>query len=229
MRLARLCLQKNITTILESSARVLALFVTRSLVAHALVLFSSDAWAACPVSPSADAQLPVKNSEIALSNMVLYSQEYMRYFFSDNDSDIQPLPASGLSLFLGRDISPTMRVATILTLPLREEEVRRKDREPFRYFYPKVAMLGLEKDVYTRNLLARESCFRLSASAGLTLPLSRRLLSSQPPYVLLRASTEISSDVFLNFGIGYSGIISAGAWFFPFGVSYLIKNKKEDR
>lgn len=200
----------------------------RSILTVFFVLFSMGARAACPTVQNTDSQISERNFEIALANMVIYSQEYMRYFFSDNDSDIQPLPASGLSLFLGRDVSSSTRFATILTLPLREEEVRRKDNETFRYFYPKVAMLGFETDVYRQNLLGRESCLRLSASAGLTLPLSKRLLSGQPPYVLFRASTEIGSDVFLNFGVGYSGIVSVGAWFFPFGVSYLIKNKNTD-
>lgn len=69
-----------------------------------LFLLQQTAQAACeePAQSSAD-KMPVI-SEIALANMIIYSQEYMRYFFADNDSEVQPLPASGISLFLARDV-----------------------------------------------------------------------------------------------------------------------------
>ncbi|NBO38012.1 hypothetical protein EBU99_05460 [bacterium] len=106
--------------------------------------------------------------------MIIYSQEYMRYFFADNDSNVQPLPASGMSLFLARDVKKGTRFSSILTLPLREEEVRKVNQEAFKYYYPKLAMIGV----------------------------------------------EVSHHVYLNFGLGYSGNVKTGAWFFPFGISY---------
>ncbi|MBM3382977.1 MAG: hypothetical protein FJY29_11110 [Betaproteobacteria bacterium] len=163
------------------------------------------------------------NSEIALANMIIYSQEYMKYFFADDDSDVQPLPASGMSLFLSREFTKEKRWLTALTLPIREEEVFIKNAENFKYYYPKLAMVGLETDLHTSKPLTESSCFRISAAAGLALPLSKRISSYAPPFLLSRMGAEISKDVFLNFGMGYSGNIKTGAWFFPFGVSYIIR------
>lgn len=161
--------------------------------------------------------------EIALANMVIYSQEYMRYFFADNDSEIQPLPASGMSIFVAAGPRKSWRFTSVLTLPLKEEEVRKKDREPFRYYYPKLMMLGGERDLFETKLSAQKSsCLRTTAIVGLALPLSSRLIRYQPPFLLMRASAEVGDNVFLNFGVGYSGNIQSGAWFFPFGVSYVI-------
>lgn len=162
-------------------------------------------------------------AEIALANMIIYSQEYMKYFFADYDSAIQPLPASGMSVFLGYDIASRSRILTALTLPLREEEVRRKNAEPFKYYYPKLMMIGYERDVYKELVFSESSCLRLSAGFGLALPLSYRFFQYFPPFVLSRAALRISSNVDLNFGIGYSGNIKSGAWFFPFGASYLLR------
>ena len=161
-------------------------------------------------------------SEVALANMLIYSQEYMQNFFADANSDIQPLPASGMSIFAGYGISIQSRFLTALTLPLREEEVKRKNSEIFRYYYPKLLMLGYEHDVSETSIFSDSSCMRLSAGAGLALPLSNRFLKYFPPFVLTRSALRIAPDVDLNFGIGYSGTIGMGAWFFPFGISYRI-------
>ena len=162
-------------------------------------------------------------AEIALANMVIYSQEYMKYFFADFDSQVQPLPASGISVFLGYNVSPRSRWLTAITLPLREEEVRRTGSEAFKYYYPKLLMIGYESDFFNQPVLTDTACLRLSGGFGLAVPLSHRLLRYIPPFVLSRAALRISSIVDLNFGIGYSGNIKSGAWFFPFGASYLLR------
>ena len=146
----------------------------------------------------------------------------MKYFFADENSDVQPLPASGMSLFLSHEFKSNNRWITALTLPLREEEVAIKNKEPFKYYYPKLAMLGVETDLHSSKPLSTSSCLRISAAAGLAFPLSERITRYVPPFVLFRSGAEISKNVFLNFGVGYSGNIKNGAWFFPFGVSYII-------
>jgi hypothetical protein len=159
-------------------------------------------------------------SEIALANMVIYSQEYMRYFFADNDSAVKPLPASGISLFVSRDFSEKSRLSAILTLPLKEEEILRPEGQPSTFYYPKLAMLGFDRDFFETELSPSNNCFKLGANAGFAFLLSERFTKYQPPYLLARSATEVGDSVFLNFGIGYSGNITSGAWFFPFGVSY---------
>jgi hypothetical protein len=155
--------------------------------------------------------------------MVVYSQEYMKYFFADFDSQVQPLPASGVSVFTGYYLSSEARLLTAFTLPLREEEVRRKNLETFRYYYPKLGMVGYEADFIKKPVLADSSCLRISGGVGLAFPLSYRLFQYIPPFVLSRAALRISSSVDMNFGIGYSGNVKSGAWFFPFGASYLLR------
>lgn len=51
----------------------------------------------------------------------------MRYFFSDNESEIQPLPASGLALLTGYGLPGSSRWLIALSVPLREEEVKKKN------------------------------------------------------------------------------------------------------
>lgn len=169
-------------------------------------------------------------SEVSIANMVIYSQEYMRYFFSDNDSSVQPLPASGMSLFLAGDIQRGRRASLVLTMPLREEEVRKKDSETFRYYYAKFAIIGLEQDFNTFRIPGPgQSCLRLSAMAGFALPLSSSLFRYLPPVVLMRGALEVGENVFLNFGFGYSGNFVRGAWFFPFGISYRLTGNIESK
>lgn len=159
-------------------------------------------------------------SEVAIGNMLIYSQEYMKYFFSDADSSVQPLPASGISLFSTFGIDESSRLLFILTIPLREERVYKKDKDVFTYYYPKMFISGYEKDWFETAILREKSSFRLSTSIGIGFPLSHRFLSYFPPLLLNRASVRLSKKVDLNFGVGYSGNVSLGAWFFPFGVSY---------
>lgn len=186
---------------------------------------SIQAWPQCGSSNRAEsaAQEPNRRppvSEVALANMLIYSQEYMRNFFADADSDVQPLPASGMSIFTGFGVSTRSRFLTALTLPLREEEVKKRNAETFRYYYPKLLMLGYELDWMEIPIFSESSCLRMSAGAGLALPLSNRFLKYFPPFALSRAALRIAPDVDLNFGVGYSGNIGVGAWFFPFGISY---------
>ena len=191
-----------------------------------LFLLQQTAQAACeePAQSSAD-KMPVI-SEIALANMIIYSQEYMRYFFADNDSEVQPLPASGISLFLARYVQEKRRISGTFTLPLREEEIRRPNTPATSYYYPKLAMFGIEQDLLQTNLSRHQYCFKVSAGAGLSLVLSDRFLKYAPPFLLIRSAAEVGENVYLNFGIGYSGNIKSGAWFFPFGISYrLVENR----
>ena len=168
-------------------------------------------------------ELDSPTSEVALANMIIYSQEYMRYFFSDNESEIQPLPASGLALFTGYGLSGSSRWQNALSLPLREEEVNKKNGDTFQYYYPKMFMTGYEIDVLEKPFFSNATCIRVSASAGFSLFLSQRALKAVPPFLLSRTSVRIAPNVDLNFGIGYSGNIKMGAWFFPFGISYQLK------
>lgn len=162
--------------------------------------------------------------EVAMSNMVIYSQEYMRYFFADDSSEVRPLPASGLSLFLAKDVSRAFRFVNAFTLPLREEEVAHRSGNTYKYYYPKLFITGLESDFLERSVGKSQSCLRLSSLLGIALPLGNRFLSYFPPILMVRAGIEVGQDTFLNFGIGYSGNIKAGAWFFPFGVTYRIED-----
>lgn len=185
-----------------------------------LFLLQQTAQAACEESArNAIENRPIV-SEIALANMVIYSQEYMRYFFADFDSSIQPLPASGISLFLARDVQEKRRISGTFTLPLREEEIRRTNAPATTYYYPKLAMFGIEQDLLQTNLSTHPYCFKVSAGAGLSFVLSERFLKYAPPFLLNRSAAEVGENVYLNFGIGYSGNIKSGAWFFPFGISY---------
>lgn len=158
--------------------------------------------------------------------MVIYSQEYMRHLFADNESAIQPLPASGISLFIARELLSETRASAIFTLPLRDEEVKRKNAPTETYYYPKLAMFGIERDIFSKRATSKEACIRISAGGGLALPLSPLIKIYQPPFLLIRAGAEVGRNVFLNFGFGYSGNIKRGAWFFPFGISYVLSNPK---
>ena len=116
------------------------------------LLIPNMGYSQCQTQSSA-ASLPELNpptSEVALANMIIYSQEYMRYFFSDNESEIQPLPASGLALFTGYGLSGSSRWLNALSLPLREEEVKKKNGDTFQYYYPKIFMTCYEIDALER-------------------------------------------------------------------------------
>lgn len=195
------------------------------LTAILLSFSSATAAAACPMAHEISEKAPL-DAEVALANMVIYSQEYMRYLFADNDSAIQPLPASGISLFIARELRSETRAMAIFTLPLREEEVKRKNAPSETYYYPKLAMFGVEKDIFTTTATSKEACIRIGAGGGFALPMSPLIKVYQPPFLLLRAGAEIGKNVYLNFGFGYSGSIKRGAWFFPFGVSYVLSNPK---
>ena len=106
-------------------------------------------------------------------------------------------------------MSTESRLLTVFTLPLREEQVRRGNSESFRYYYPKLGMFGYELDFFKKSVLTQSSCLRLSGGFGLAMPLSRRLFRYVPPFVLTRAALRISTNVDLNFGIGYSGATRA--------------------
>jgi hypothetical protein len=199
----------------------------KTLPALMLCVCSSKSYAACEVKSEKQLQEPSAISEIALANMVIYSQEYMRFFFADNDSDVQPLPASGISLFASRDFTDKNRLSAILTLPLKQEEILRPQGQTSSYYYPKLFMLGFDRDFLQTELSAKRYCFKLSANAGLAFVLSERFTKYQPPYILARSATEVGENVFLNFGIGYSGNIISGAWFFPFGVSYRLSGEQK--
>lgn len=162
--------------------------------------------------------------EVAMSNMVIYSQEYMRYFFADDSSEVRPLPASGLSLFLAKDVSKKLRFINAFTLPLREEEVTRRSGNTYKYYYPKLVISGLESDFLEHSVGKSQSCLHLSSLFGIALPLGERFLKYFPPILMVRTGIEVGKDTFLNFGIGYSGNIKNGAWFFPFGVTYRIED-----
>ena len=189
------------------------------------LLIPNMGYSQCQTQSSAAnlSELNSPTSEVALANMIIYSQEYMRYFFSDNESEIQPLPASGLALFTGYGLSGSSRWLNALSLPLREEEVKKKNGDTFQYYYPKIFMTGYEIDALERPFFSHATCLRVSVSAGISLFLSRRALKDIPPFLLSRTSVRIAPNVDLNFGIGYSGNIKMGAWFFPFGVSYQLK------
>lgn len=202
------------------------LFCTLATLA-ALAALPAVAKAACVrESNKSETSLPgAEGSEVALANMIIYSQEHMRYFFADNDSKVQPLPASGMALFTGYGLSPRTRLLNALTLPLREEEVTRHGGDKFSYYYPKLFMTGFEFDFLDVEIFNSKSCLRLSGSVGLALVLSPRILTYLPPFLLSRAAVGIAHNVDLNFGIGYSGNVISGAWFFPFGVSYRIERQ----
>lgn len=164
-------------------------------------------------------------SEIAIANMLLYSQEYMKHFFADADSFIQPLPASGISLFTAYGLNSHSRLLFILTIPLREEQAYKDGKEFFRYYYPKMFITGYERDWFETSILDETTALRLSTSLGIGVPLSHRFLRYFPPLLLNRASVRLSKRVDLNFGVGYSGNTLIGAWFFPFGVSYRLQGE----
>ncbi|MEN9809572.1 MAG: hypothetical protein RLZZ488_1139 [Pseudomonadota bacterium] len=195
------------------------------LIALLACFTSATAAAVCPAVQD-ETEKVAMDSEIALANMVIYSQEYMRYLFADNESAVQPLPASGISLFLARELRSELRATAIFTLPLRDEEVKRKNAPTQTYYYPKLAMLGIERDIFATTATSKEACIRVSAGGGLALPMSPLIKIYQPPYLLIRAGAEVGENVFLNFGLGYSGNIKRGAWFFPFGISYVLSNPK---
>jgi hypothetical protein len=188
-------------------------------------LCSVDAFAECEAKSQNTTTGDLAHSEVALANMVIYSQEYMRYFFADNDSEVQPLPASGISLFVGRGITSKTRLSAIITLPLKEEEIRRPKGQTTSYYYPKLLMFGFDRDIFQTELSSKRRCFKISGNAGFAFLLSQRFTKDQPPYLLARTATEVGENVFLNFGVGYSGTIASGAWFFPFGMSYMFEGQ----
>jgi len=194
----------------------------RIILGFYLALFGVNARAECDFKTAEDQQADWGKSEVALANLIIYSQENIPYFFSDNNSWVRPEPATGLGFFYSYPFGNGWQWSNALSLPLREEVVYRGQVNKSSYYFPKLFMSGLEKDIYSVQLTSKK-CMVIHSQVGLSMPLSPLLGKYWPPYLLMRVTFGVSSDAFLNIGIGYSGNINRGAWFFPFGLSYVLR------
>lgn len=158
-------------------------------------------------------------SEVSIMSSYIQSQKYARYFFSDFDSTVRPLPAGGLFLTAERRIARNMHFIGSFSAPLKEELVRYADGHNEIYYFPKIFSVGLDWNPMTFHL-PEGACVETRITGGIGTPLSYRFGKLIAPFILYRLRIDVTQNTGLNIGMGYSGIVSQGAYFFPIGFSY---------
>lgn len=153
---------------------------------------------------------------LALDQVLLYSKDTLKYFFSENFSKRKTLPGKAILLRSELQFTPDLRFGGGISIPTEFEIL---DYESSKiYFYPKSLTIGFYRRVY--NVQTTKGLFDILVGGGLNTPLSENRMGVVFPSFSVEFDFEIDEKAVLDFGIFYAGSQQDGVLAVPFGIIY---------